>query len=201
MKIPFDITKRPQIESGEYKVEIRDGRPARILCWDKVDECGQYIVALVQYTPEHEDIISVCEDGIYKGTYGHGYDLFIITPGPELNEFEQAVKDLCWKIGMGEVVYKDDIIKKTAAELLDLARKELIEEQYTSDPRKTDLYKLGKAEALKDLPKWKPAARAYDGDRLPRIDWMLNRLVARFEEGIYYLDIKELYKLPGFKED
>lgn len=59
----------------------------------------------------------------------------------------------------------------------------------------------GKKEALKDLPRWKPAARAYTGDRLPRIDWLLKRLVAKFEEGIFYLDMNDLYKLPGFKED
>lgn len=35
MKIPFDIKYRPQIESGEYKVETRDGlHSVRIICWD-----------------------------------------------------------------------------------------------------------------------------------------------------------------------
>lgn len=33
-KIPFSIDYRPQIESGEYKVETRDDRPVRIICWD-----------------------------------------------------------------------------------------------------------------------------------------------------------------------
>lgn len=136
MKIPFDITKRPQIESGEYKVETRDGKPARILCWDKVDECGQYIVALVQYTPEHENMISVCEDGIYKGTYGHGYDLFIITPKPELTRFEE----LLWSFLKLECSPIDHIEKlpdsekrlfhKYAAELLDYARIEFIKDGY-----------------------------------------------------------------------
>ena len=78
-KIPFDIKYRPQIESGEYKVETRDGRAARIICWDLLDRIEQNIVALVQYTPEQEIIISVCKDGEYKGLYGHGYDLFIVT--------------------------------------------------------------------------------------------------------------------------
>lgn len=141
MKIPFDITKRPQIESGEYKVETRNGRPARILCWDKVDEYGQYIVALVQYTPEHENMISVCEDGIYKGTYGHGYDLFIITPEPELTNWEKFISGCLQKHGLLDCGAADRIAKECSAELLDLAKKE----------------------ALKDLPRWKPAASCYDG--------------------------------------
>ena len=49
---------------------------------------------------------------------------------------------------------------------------------------------------LNYLPKWKPAAAAYDGDRLPRYDWQLGRIVARDEEGIYYLTMDDLYRLP-----
>lgn len=33
MKIPFDVKFRPQIDSGEYKVETEEGSPARMLCW------------------------------------------------------------------------------------------------------------------------------------------------------------------------
>ena len=39
MKIPFDMKYRPQIESGEYKVETRNGKSVRIICWDKQGEC------------------------------------------------------------------------------------------------------------------------------------------------------------------
>lgn len=46
------------------------------------------------------------------------------------------------------------------------------------------------------MPKWKPAAIAYEGDRLPRYDWQLDRIVARDENGIYYLTMDELYRLP-----
>ena len=55
---------------------------------------------------------------------------------------------------------------------------------------------LEKEDLLANIPHWKPAARAYEGDRLPRIDFMLKRLVARAEDGCYYLNIDELYTLP-----
>ena len=35
--IPFDIKYRPEIESGEMKVQTRDGREVRIVCWDATD--------------------------------------------------------------------------------------------------------------------------------------------------------------------
>lgn len=116
-RLKFDIKFKPQIESGEYKVETRDGKPARILCWDKVDECGQYIVALVQYTPEHENMISVCEDGIYKGTYGHGYDLFIITQEPELSEFEERIFKLLCQYKECDIPLTPENIKSEASML------------------------------------------------------------------------------------
>ena len=34
-KIPFDIKYRPQIESGEYKVETGDKKRVRIICWNR----------------------------------------------------------------------------------------------------------------------------------------------------------------------
>ena len=46
--IPFDIKYRPQIESGEYSVQTKDGAPVRIICWDRADTYGE-IVALVQF--------------------------------------------------------------------------------------------------------------------------------------------------------
>ena len=53
----------------------------------------------------------------------------------------------------------------------------------------------GAKRVLDNLPKWKPAAAAYEKDRLPRIDHSLNRLVARDEDGCFYIPIDELYKL------
>lgn len=157
-KIPFSIDYRPQIESEEYKVVTADGRPARIISWDKKVFGGHTeIVALVP-TPrgDTETVQLYCPNGtLVASSWNEKFKLFIVTPEQELTKFEKVLNDLIWSIGMGEVVYNNDAIKETAAKLLNIARKQLVEEQYTSDPRKTDLYKLGKAEALKDLPRWR----------------------------------------------
>ena len=130
MKIPFDIKLRPQIESGEYKVETRLGNPARIICWD----------AKVESFPSGKDkrIVSLIldpETGIehltHHFTNGKVWeeesksDLFIVTPEPELTDFELAI--LC---NVNAYVYAKDEMSKagaraTAKAFLKLAKKEL----------------------------------------------------------------------------
>lgn len=204
MKIPFDIKYRPQIESGEYKVETRSGKTARIICWDRI---GTQLVVLIG---KDEDVLTYNPDGTTGQQMQLPSDLFIVTPEEELAEFENAFVRFL-SMSQGEPPKGiEGFAKEHSKELLALAKKELqpeidaeIEKAYrTQDDvvfRKG--WKQGRADALRDLPRWKPAARAYDGDRLPRIDWLLKRLVAKFEEGIFYLDMNDLYKLPGFNEE
>lgn len=130
MKIPFNIKFRPQIESGEYKVETRDGRPVRIVCWDRKSAGGgQPIGALVE-NEHYEDSIWVKENGVYKCTMGHEYDLFIITPEEEMSEFEKAVYDCAWgKVtNKTECESKEEYAKRYATELLAIAKKELLKD-------------------------------------------------------------------------
>lgn len=118
MKILFDIKYKPQIESGEYKVETRDGTEARIICWDACKD---------------EPIVAVVSGLVHQYTL-HGYanylkdiDLFIVTPEPELTEFEQGYIRIAHK--MSPMDYDDEglsFAKQEAAELLDLARKEIL---------------------------------------------------------------------------
>lgn len=117
-KINFDPKFRPQIESGKYKVETRDGRPARIICWDRMSQDGESIVALV-------------DDGIrelnyfYKNTgrfltsHEDTLDLFMITPEPELTEFEQKPAELpkSEDYGIDGLYAAIDILQKTLGEV------------------------------------------------------------------------------------
>lgn len=214
MKIPFDIKYRPQIESGEYKVETVDGRTVRIICWDRIatepyDNCN--IVALVTGPKSKtESTYYYYQDGhLWNKTNDEGdslLDLYIVTPEPELTEFEKAVKNMMSPY----VKMPDEIHKEKAAKLLELARIQFLEEQYTSDPRKTDLYKLGKEEALKDLPKWKKADRDWDAGTIDfavfhkndggdHEDWLSVEVTNRLYKGEYYIELSDLEKLP--KED
>lgn len=128
MKIPFDIKFRPQIESGEYKVfaHEHEEQEARIVCWD--NKGGYPIVALIDNEPEKFDK----HGRVPGGNRGEEFSLFIITPKPELSEFEQEYIRL-YKEGYadgkaGSKPISDDNLKEYAAELLNLARKELCEQ-------------------------------------------------------------------------
>lgn len=127
MKIPFDIKYRPQIESGEYKVETRSGKTARIICWDRI---GTQLVVLIG---KDEDVLTYNPDGTTGQQMQLPSDLFIITPEEEMTEFEKAVglvftdaqlipRD---KDGIANIHDINEFIKKKAAELLALAKKEL----------------------------------------------------------------------------
>lgn len=194
MKIPFTLDA--WLKDKSQKVETKDGRPSRILCWDRRGE--RTLVVLVQQPLGYDDVLFYYESGLADG-FGResDEDLFLITPEPEMTKFEKAVDAIYESCGVKELQ-----VKKKASELLSVAKQQLLQSgELLTQEHHEKLMETLREECKKDSPRWKPAARAYDGDRLPRIDWSLNRLVARFEEGIFYLDIRELYKLPGFKED
>lgn len=151
-KIPFDIKFRPQIESGEYKVETRDGQSVSILAFD-IHFRGMSHMILAEYNE--------CYDyWPFNGRYNKtspdcNLDLFLITPEPELSEFEAKLWEIMKAegspVGPREKFTNDDkkAFHEYSAELLELAKKELCESGEV-----TDWYAKGKAEALKDLPRW-----------------------------------------------
>ena len=195
MKIPFDIKYRPQIESGEYKVETRDGRKARIIHWDL--NCTSPIVAVmdshIDIPGEIVDVFSV--SGMAFDDLESPSDLFIVTPEEEMTEFEKA----CMKLynegrddGLSGDKLSNESVKESAAELLTLAREELFANDTVLKEYAQVSRKQGKAEALKDLPRWNESRGIYsDG-------WI-------YEGFLYYknhsIQLSSLEKLPGFKED
>jgi len=235
-KIPFDIKYRPQIESGEYKVETRDGRSVRIICWDKQEYAGQReeptpIVYLLLSKGGCENIMICATDGMYSDGLERDSDLFIVTP--ELTEFELKLLDWLSSDTCGEIPMEKmkECVKARASELLDLARKELVDAmQLQFDNEINEAYyrgrKDGKAEALKDLPRWEDIKT---GDRVlihckSTRDEALKHIYDNQEGKVLHIwDLKgnswgnihvkieggynngflleELEKLPGFKED
>jgi len=140
-KIPFDIKFRPEIESGKYSVQTRDGRKARIICWDRKDNTRQ-IVVLVENYKEQEIMHLFNLEGRILEHYTSDSDLVILTDEPELSEFEELLRQAVVETLSGEtpdgsggtiswaVALSDDDVKKLAPRLLDLARKELHDELY-----------------------------------------------------------------------
>ena len=87
----FDISMRPQIESGEYKVVTKSGHEVRIVCWDMNTSNGALIVALVKCPGgDFERMRSYTLDGKCKDVSKKS-SLFVITPEQDPTEFELAV--------------------------------------------------------------------------------------------------------------
>lgn len=223
-KIPFDIKYRPQIESGEYKVMLDCGVEAEILAWDKP---GEYpIVCMAK--KEGAIPFRTDNDGVaYHYPEGSNYsDLFIITPEPELSEFRMKVNEFAETYELAATdseswEYKTCngnlqlIVDKYAAELLALARKEMEEElkekvlhdywKQASD-QCIQARKEGKAEALKDLPRWRKWGNGACGNGQGIPIAIIKRWLHGYQlvdalgvSGEQYIMLSDLEKLP--KED
>lgn len=114
MKIPFDIKYRPQIESGEFKVESENGHPVRILCWDARNFFGWPIIGL--YFNGEVDL--VIEYNIHGASGNRNTSLVIVTPDPvkstDLCDLEEV-----WMRGFknGANANKQEILEWADAEM------------------------------------------------------------------------------------
>ena len=121
-KIPFNIKYRPQIESGEYKVETRDGRPGRIVCWDLND--GDYAIVAVITQGDRDLVETYTNEGVYLLCEENAFDLFCVPPVQDLSKFEMATLKAFDKMFAGEkhLTPRTDHVKEAAAELLAIAK-------------------------------------------------------------------------------
>lgn len=212
-KILFDIKYRPQIESGEYKVETRDGNPVRIICWDLKGNEDFFIMALVEKNGRE---VSYCyhATGCCKAALDPDGkdDLFLITPEPELSEWETFLSGCLQKHGLLDCGVADRIAKNCSAELLDLAEREIAkghehdvyipEDTYYEQLKKQweEGYDKSKAEALKDLPRWKKIGRG--NNYSSEVKFAINGRYLEMNDtlnDVYEIKLPDLEKLP--KED
>lgn len=143
MKIPFDIKYKSQIESGEYKVINRIGEKVRIVYWDGPDE--DY--PIVAFDGEARTPYTWGKDGRFMTWRESDRDLFILTPEPDLTEFEKGIKRGFLCAGLEDV--PTGIIKDTAKELLELAKEELCK----GCTRGIGEYWRGRKEAMEEASK------------------------------------------------
>lgn len=205
-KIPFSIDYRPQIESGEYKVVTGDDRPVRIISWDKKGFGGRTEIVGLVPTPQGdtETVQLYCPDGTLIASSSEKFKLYIVTPEPELSEFEKALLNEFENIWEGPV--PKERAKQSATKLLNLARKEIeseIKEQVVHDywRHTADLQiqakKEGYNEALKELPRWKKC----DPNTIynTKCNLIINGIGRYIILDGYMIDVDRLEKLP--KED
>lgn len=219
MKIPFTLDA--WLKDKSQKVVDKDGRPVRIIC---TDADGLYpIIGLV----DNKIPLPCGKDGRPPYIGGGGGTLFIVTPEEELTAFEGKVKELigtypvATRENHGSLIYE---VRKIASELLTLAEKEIAkghehdvyipEDTYYEQLKKQweEGYDKGKAEALKDLPRWR---RIMDNGKVDANGCRYTDSLCLIKQGWYrvlpegtvvsgdakYLSVSELEKLPGFKED
>ncbi len=229
-KIPFDIKFRPQIESGEYKVETKDGRQVRVVCWDVKNSYSKVhddILALVKSKGGTENALFYAQNGycLSDSSRVGRKDLFIVTPEEELSEFEMAIHRRL-NLMNGEHLLATELLEETkgmAAELLALARKELalsgnivlsVEE---FDKKYVEAMNKGKAEALKDLPRWRTieeatTKRTDENDCVTTETMLIKGWIndndfhiiepnCMVNHKMLCIPVRSLEKLPGFKED
>ena len=173
MKIPFNVKFRPQIESGEYKVVCCEREyPVTILMWDFKDPDGYNILAYYEDKKGQHPLMYDNDGKLYHDKSGI-FDLFIITPEPELTEFEIRLLDWLSNDTSGEIPMErmKKVVRNRAAELHSLARKEFENEAPSIIEAQSFKagFKAGKAEALKDFPRWK---RIRKGERLPETSYI-----------------------------
>lgn len=208
MKIPFDIIYRPQIESGEYKVILDCGVEAEILAWDKP---GEYPIVCIA---KKEGAVPFRTDnnGIaYHYPEGSNYsDLFIVTPEPEMSEFEMAIYRRS-NFLTGEDLSETELLEETkemAVELLDLAKQQLLQSgELLTQEHHEKLMETLCEECKKDLPRWREWRNGACGNS----DGHPIALVAGYggirfvsvlgTTGEKYIMLNDLKKLPGFKDD
>lgn len=191
-KIPFAL--EAWLKDKSQKVETGDGVSVSILCTN-----AEGTLPIIGNVGEKsENLRRWTEKGQYHiGLNTPNEDLFIVTPEEELTEFEKAIKEMM----RSYVKMPDEVIKETAARLLDLARKELKKTFVLlhKDDYQT-AFDLGQAEALKDLPRWKKICRG--NNYSSETKFTLNGRYLEMNDtlnDVYEVSLYDLKKLP--KED
>lgn len=136
-KIPFTLEK--WLKDKSQRVETRDGRIVHNIWRVKeptyTNNRKAEVCALID---GEEDALVFFEGGRYLPTTrdtDSPFDLFIVTPELELTEFEEHLKRLLdFSVTLG-FPYEIDCIKSEAAELLDLSRKEFVEQGYVIEKK------------------------------------------------------------------
>lgn len=183
----FNLNK--WLKDKSRKICTRDGRPVRIVCWDKL---GDYpIIGCIKYSDDYEDFETYNIDGSkYSFNREDPNDLFFADEEEELTEFEKVVDNI-----INYPHFQDEqAVKQFSKTLLDLARKELEKDIYDNGCRMG--YDIGKQDALKSLPKWKKIPHGISRKEL--LDMMHKHIVLAFNDCVdyYYLDESDLRKLP-----
>lgn len=121
------------IKDKSRKLVTRDGRPARVICWDRKSLPNRLPIIVLEEWNDTECVSFVSNYGRADlSGMNNPHDIFFADEGnTELTEFEKAVeKTIPYKIPI-------DTLKSTSQQLLDIARKEIEAEKSEFKPKFT----------------------------------------------------------------
>ena len=193
------------LQDKSRKVVTRDGREVRIICWDRNTTYWKIVGLVTSPDGSTENPFTYDVDGNESDgcLHDHRNDLFFADKEEELTEFEKEFEMMMVSFSNGNL--GSDVIKEMpkqklhnyARRLLDLARKELIEELSDDNFAIDFALNKGKQDALKDLPKWKKANKETDFEERVLIyedDYICYDDHVYIDD--YYIERNELKKLP-----
>ena len=224
MKTPFTLDS--WLKDKSQKVETRDGRSVRIIYTDA--DGSSPIIGLI-YSSDGEEMPIQCHiDGKFSESEDieTNYDLFLVTPEPELTEWEEAVREEIRKHHLVKVTVEG--LKESAKGLLAIATKDyihksevdaMLEKAYKNqddvvfrhgfergkESAQKDIarvlqteYEKGKADAYRDIPIWEKADKLISSlvKHFAIREGQEVKFVSEVKPGQYFIDLYDLYKLP-----
>ena len=204
MKIPFTLDA--WLKDKSQKVITRNNRPAEIIHIE--DECADDlpIIALVGEKP-YRATLNYTIDGIPESE-DEDRHLFIVTPEPEMSEMEISLLSWLSDDTSGEIPMErmKQVVKARAAELLDLAKQQLLQSgELLTKEHHEKLMETLREECKKDFPRWRnvEADKRYVGCVTRYMDvngaWNYCMSSGKLSDDCQYISIAALEKLP--KED
>lgn len=184
------------LKDKSQRVETRDGRPVKIISFEMTDTNDCPIAAQFRLCAGTPVVYLFDKEGYYKGEGDSDYDLFIVTPEEELSEFEIRLLDWLSDDTSGEIPMErmKEVVRNRAAELRSLVKEEFENEAPSIIETQSfrEGFKVGEAKAMKDLPRWNDSRWIYEDG------WLQDGFLYYRNHSIL---LKDLEKLPGFKED
>lgn len=128
VRVPFDLELAKKITNKEIEGRIvtRDGRSARIICWDKIDNKNYHIVALVKDNKGLEHSYFYTDNGKYTTiTDISNSDLMLEIP--EYLTFKDGdIATLGWKSDDGEFCEWITILKSVEVEEINILTEDYV---------------------------------------------------------------------------
>lgn len=143
-KAPFKMKYRSKIENGDYTLETREGRKARIICWDaKNVGRDDDIIVMVSSTFGGESIQRYGQNGKLISNQGSGHnekwDLFVVGGDIRLDDYCIELTNII-QARLGVVLEDPYAVLDAAEDILKASENELSRRGFLMNPKYTSYF-------------------------------------------------------------